>query len=112
MLCYFVRVWAQMTSNASRANAEQETIAIPGKIHRESIFAHSIWELEEIVAEASKLSEEERASLASQLLHGLETPVCSVSGEEVRIRMREADADRNPLITFDELVAGLCHRGS
>lgn len=28
--------------------------------------------LEEIVSEASKLSEEERASLASQLLHGLE----------------------------------------
>ena len=49
--------------------------------------------LEEIVAEASKLSEEERASLASQLLHGLETPVYSVSDEEVRRRMREADED-------------------
>jgi hypothetical protein len=68
--------------------------------------------LEEIVAEASKLSEEERASLASQLLHGSETPVYSVSDEEVRRRMREADADSNALITFDELVAGLRHRGS
>lgn len=68
--------------------------------------------LEGIVAEASKLSEEERASLASQLLHGLETPVYSVSDEEVGRRMREADADPKVLITFDELVAGLRHRGS
>lgn len=68
--------------------------------------------LEEIVAEASKLSEEERASLASQLLHGLETPVCWVSDDEVGERMREAEADPSVLITFDELVAGLRHRGS
>ena len=68
--------------------------------------------LEEIVAEASKLPEEERASLASQLLHGLETPVYYVSDEEVRGRMREADADRGALITFDELVAGLRQRGA
>ncbi len=68
--------------------------------------------LEEIVAEASKLSEEERASLASQLLHGLETPVYCVSDEEVRGRMREADTDPGVLITFDELVAGLRRRGA
>ena len=68
--------------------------------------------LEEIVAEASKLSEEERASLASQLLHGLETPAYSVSDEEVRRRMREADEDPSALITFDELVAGLRQRGT
>jgi len=68
--------------------------------------------LEEIVAEASKLSEEERASLASQLLHGLETPVYSVSDEEVRRRVREADRDPSVLITFDELVAGLRRHGS
>lgn len=68
--------------------------------------------LEEIVAEASKLSEEERASLASRLLHGLETPVYSVSDQEVASRMREAEADPGVLITFDELVAGLRHRGS
>jgi hypothetical protein len=37
--------------------------------------------LEEIAAEASNLSEEERASLASRLLHGLETPVYWVSDE-------------------------------
>jgi hypothetical protein len=68
--------------------------------------------LEEIVAEASKLSEEERASLASQLLHGLETPVYWVPDEEVGRRMREAEADPDVLITFDELVAGLRNRGS
>ena len=68
--------------------------------------------LEEIAAEASKLSEEERASLASRLLHSLETPVYSVSDEEVRRRKNEADADPKALITFDELVAGLRHRGS
>jgi len=67
--------------------------------------------LEEIVAEAAKLSEEERASLASQLLHGLETPVYWVSDDEVGRRMREAGADPSVLIPFDELVAGLRHRG-
>ena len=68
--------------------------------------------LEELAAEASKLPEEERASLASQLLHGLETPVYSVSDEEVSRRMREAESDSGVLITFDQLVAGLRHRGS
>ncbi len=68
--------------------------------------------LEDIVAEASKLSEEERASLASQLLHGLETPVYWVSDDEVRRRIREAESDPGVLITFDELVDGLRHRGS
>ncbi len=68
--------------------------------------------LEEIAAEACKLSEEERASLASQLLHGLETAVYSVSDEEVRRRVHEADTDPSVLITFDELVAGLRPRGN
>ncbi len=68
--------------------------------------------LEEIAAEASKLSEEERASLASRLLHGLETPVYEVSDGEVARRMREAEKDSSVLITFDELVAGLRRRGS
>jgi len=68
--------------------------------------------LQEIAAEAAKLSEEERASLASQLLHGLETPIYEVTDEEVFSRMKEADADPSVLITFDELVSGLKHRGS
>jgi hypothetical protein len=68
--------------------------------------------LEEIVVEASKLSEEERASLASQLLHGLETPVYEVSDDEVQRRIQEASANPGILITFDELVAELRSRGS
>ena len=68
--------------------------------------------LDEIAAAASKLPEEERASLASQLLHGLESPVYSVSDEEVKARMREGEADPSVLITFDQLVAGLRQRGS
>jgi hypothetical protein len=68
--------------------------------------------LEEIAAEASKLSEEERASLAARLLHGLESPVYSVSDDEVERRVREADADPTVMITFDQLVAGLRQGGS
>ena len=68
--------------------------------------------LEEIIEEASKLPEEERAPLASRLLHGLESPVYAVRDEEVRRRVREADGDPSVLITFDELVAGLQLRGS
>lgn len=68
--------------------------------------------LEGIAAEASKLLEEGRASLASQLLHGLETPVYSVSNQEVGRRMREAETDPTVIVTFDQLVAGLRPRGS
>jgi putative addiction module component len=68
--------------------------------------------LEEIAAEAAKLPEEERASLASQLLRGLETPVYEVSDAEVARRIREAQTDPSVLITFDQLVAGLRHRGT
>jgi len=68
--------------------------------------------LEEIVVEASKLSEEERASLASQMLHGLKTPVYDVSDEEVAFRIREAAEDPTVLITFDQLVAELRSRGT
>lgn len=67
--------------------------------------------LEEIAAEASKLSEEERASLASRLLHGLESPIYEVPDDEVESRRREADEDPSVMITFDELVAGLKNRG-
>ncbi|HZR20677.1 MAG TPA: hypothetical protein VFE51_25575, partial [Verrucomicrobiae bacterium] len=86
----------------------QKWRGIPGLVHLQC----RVMKLEEIVAEASKLSEEERASLASQLLHGLETPVYSVSDEEVRERVRQAEADPGVLITFDELVAGLRRSGA
>jgi Putative addiction module component len=66
--------------------------------------------LEEIATEASKLSEEERAALASRLLHGLESPVYQVTDAEVVSRMDEAERDPSVLITFDQLVAGLKRR--
>ena len=66
--------------------------------------------LNEIVKEASKLPEEEIAALASQLLHGLESPVYDVSDEEVKSRIIEADENPDVLITFDELVSGLRSR--
>ncbi len=69
-------------------------------------------ELEEIVTEASKLSEEQRASLASRLLHGLESPVYEVPDEEVRQRMNEAEKDPSAWLTFDQLVSGLKRGGN
>jgi hypothetical protein len=71
-----------------------------------------VMKLEEIVVEASKLLEKERASLASQILHGLETPIYEVTDEEVVRRVRAANANPSVRTTFDELVAGLRHRGS
>ena len=68
--------------------------------------------LEEIAIEAAKLSEEERASLASRLLHGLESPVYEVSDTEVSQRMREAENDPASWLTFDQLVSGLNRRVS
>ncbi len=68
--------------------------------------------LEEIATEASKLSEEQRASLASRLLHGLESPVYEVSDGEVRQRMDEAENDPSIWLTFDQLVSGLKRRGN
>ena len=63
--------------------------------------------LEEIAEAAQQLCEEERATLASQLLHGLESPVYQVSDDEVLRRVHDAESDSNALITFDELVAGV-----
>ncbi|HVJ45491.1 MAG TPA: hypothetical protein VM511_03830 [Luteolibacter sp.] len=68
--------------------------------------------LEEIVNEASKLSEEERASLASRLLHGLESPVYDVGDEDIADRKKEAADDPSVWLTFDELVSGLKRRAS
>lgn len=67
--------------------------------------------LEEIVIEATRLTEEERASLASRLLHGLDTPVYCVADEEVAERMREAEGDPSIWLNFDQLVTGLTRRG-
>jgi hypothetical protein len=66
--------------------------------------------LEELTAEAAKLSEDDRASLAAWLLIGLEKPHHCVSDEEVMSRVREGDADDKVMLTFDQLVSGLRFR--
>jgi len=63
--------------------------------------------LEEIATEASRLTEEERGALASQLLHGLTAPVYDVTDDEVFERMREAESDPSVMISFEELISGL-----
>ncbi len=68
--------------------------------------------LEELTAEAAKLPEDDRASLAARLLHGLEKPHYSVSDEEVMRRMREAEENPDVMITFDQLVSGLRFRAN
>lgn len=73
---------------------------------------HPLMKLEELSAEAAKLSEDERASLAARLLHGLEKPHYTVSDEEVLRRVREADENPEVMITFEQLVSGLRFRAS
>ena len=68
--------------------------------------------VEEIVEEASKLSQEEQRSIVSELLRGLDPPVYEVSDEEVHNRVREGEEDPSVLISSDELEAGLKRRGS
>jgi hypothetical protein len=63
--------------------------------------------VDELVTEAEKLPEEERASLAARLLHGLERPHHYVSDEEVSLRLREAEEDPSVMISFEELISGL-----
>jgi hypothetical protein len=76
-------------------------------ISKHFIYDSITMKLEELAQEASKLSEEERASLASRLLHGLESPVYQVTDQEVADRMREAEDDPDAWLTFDQLVSGL-----
>lgn len=68
--------------------------------------------LAELVTEASLLTEEERASLASSLLHGLQTPVYEVSDEEVLERIREAESNSAVWFTFDQIASGLKRRAN
>jgi hypothetical protein len=68
-------------------------------------------QLEELVMEASKLPEEQRASIASQLIHSLETPHHWVGDEEVAERISEAEKDPSVLISFDEFKSGIRRSG-
>ncbi len=67
----------------------------------------TLMKFEEIATEAEKLSEKERATLASRLLRGLESPIYEVGDPELRKRMREAASDPAVWITFNQLVSGL-----
>jgi hypothetical protein len=68
--------------------------------------------VKEIVMEASKLSDEQRASIASQLLHSLDVSHHYVSDDEVARRVDEAEQDPSVLISFDEFVSGIQRSGS
>lgn len=69
-------------------------------------------QVEDIVMEASKLPEEARASIASRLIHSLDTAHHWVSDEEISFRVREAEEDPSVLISFDQFVSGIKRSGS
>ncbi len=68
--------------------------------------------VEDIVKEASKLPEEDRASIASRLIHSLKAAHHWVSDEEVSARIKEAGDDPSVLIPFDQFVSGIKRSGS
>ncbi len=63
--------------------------------------------VEDIVREASMLSEEARASIASRLIRSLDGVHHGVSDEEVSSRMREAEKDTSVMLSFDQFVSGI-----
>ena len=63
--------------------------------------------VEELSAEASKLSERERGLLAANILSTLEPGAYDVSDEEVLRRVEESKSGSVRDISFDELKAGL-----
>lgn len=69
-------------------------------------------QLEEIVKEASKLPEAQRAFIASRLLHDLESPYHGVSDEEVAERIGDTNENPDALISLDEFVKGVLRSGT
>ena len=67
--------------------------------------------VEELSAEASKLSEQERGFLAAEILSTLELGAYDVSDEEVLRRVEESKGGSVRDISFDELQAGLRESG-
>ena len=63
--------------------------------------------LEEIEKQAAALPVEDRAALASFLLHSLPEPDHDVSDEEVAERVRQVKAGEVNLISFEELRRGV-----
>lgn len=62
---------------------------------------------EEILDEARKLSQEDRATLLSALIDDLGRPDYDVSDEEVAERVRQMESGEVEGITFDELKRSL-----
>ena len=63
--------------------------------------------LAEIEKQAAALPVEERAALASFLLHSLPEPDHDVSDEEVAERVRQVNEGEVELISFEELRRGV-----
>ena len=63
--------------------------------------------LAEIEKQAAALPVEDRAALASFLLHSLPEPDHDVSDEEVAERVRQVKAGEVDLISFEELRRGV-----
>jgi hypothetical protein len=63
--------------------------------------------LAEVQKQVAALPVEERASLASFLLHSLPDPDYDVSDEEVAERVRESKAGEIEMLSFEELRKGV-----
>ena len=63
--------------------------------------------LAEVQKQVAALPVEQRASLASFLLHSLPDPDYDVSDEEVAERVRESKAGEIELLSFEELRNGV-----
>ncbi len=68
--------------------------------------------VEEVMEEAAKLPEKQRASIASQLLHSLGSTHYWVSDEEVERRIAEAESDPSVMLTMEEFTSGIQRSGS
>jgi hypothetical protein len=63
--------------------------------------------LAEVQKQVAALPVEQRASLASFLLHSLPDPAYDVSDEEVAERVRESKAGEIEMLSFEELREGV-----
>ena len=63
--------------------------------------------VEDIVAQASELPDNERAAIAARLLEGLPVPDYDVSDEEVESRRRDLESGAVEDISLAEFKAGL-----
>ena len=62
---------------------------------------------DELRSKIDSLSEEDRASLASYILHGFEAPDYDVSDDAVAVRLDDLQSGKVKEIDHDVLVSGL-----